>query len=521
MQHFFAALEVNKQIYFGSQNGHVWVYNKTNAKFDLLQLPTTVSVTQIKKLGSCYEYGYGVNVDLNIALEYYKEAALRMDPFAIFRIGYFYQNGLGGLLKDNQWAFKYYFRAYLLGSCDAMYRLAAFYEKGEVCSKNLEQAVMLYYLSGSSMKDAKRCESLLSKDSINEPTKYSEAYLKYSKDPYNNSKAMYLLSQVYKYGDSVFKKDENLWKLWLEKSACNEFAPAMAELGEQYMKEERYSDAVKWLNKASVNGDQKSMSNLAFIYSLKIPGISATDELIVDLYITAGEFNTIRKHYSNLSNVSDNQFKARQIEMYKLLNGLEIKQSPNTATPINTYKEPVNNNPKSSKMVNCTHCNGSGKVCEVKRVKVLRGPEANRATVIPAQGEFILTTDEMRVYVGDGTQAGGQAISTSNFVVTGNQCLNSKNRSLAWWISTISGKREALVLTKGNYNINYNFTIPANITLVIESGAKITIAAGITLTNNAQIIAGDYAIFEINGTSFLHSHSFAQYTPIYLHFCVL
>ncbi|MFW9602566.1 MAG: two-component regulator propeller domain-containing protein, partial [Prevotella sp.] len=34
MQHFFAALEVNKQIYFGSQNGHVWVYNKTNAKFD-------------------------------------------------------------------------------------------------------------------------------------------------------------------------------------------------------------------------------------------------------------------------------------------------------------------------------------------------------------------------------------------------------------------------------------------------------------------------------------------------------
>lgn len=324
--------------------------------------------TALCKLGSCYEYGYGVNVDLNIALEYYKEAALRMDPFAIFRIGYFYQNGLGGLLKDNQWAFKYYFRAYLLGSCDAMYRLAAFYEKGEVCSKNLEQAVMLYYLSGSSMKDAKRCESLLSKDSINEPTKYSEAYLKYSKDPYNNSKAMYLLSQVYKYGDSVFKKDENLWKLWLEKSACNEFAPAMAELGEQYMKEERYSDAVKWLNKASVNGDQKSMSNLAFIYSLKIPGISATDELIVDLYITAGEFNTIRKHYSNLSNVSDNQFKARQIEMYKLLNGLEIKQSPNTATPINTYKEPVNNNPKSSKMVNCTHCNGSGKVCEVKSV---------------------------------------------------------------------------------------------------------------------------------------------------------
>ena len=52
MQHFFAALEVNKQIYFGSQNGHVWIYNKENGLFTLLQLPTSVSVTQIKKLNS-------------------------------------------------------------------------------------------------------------------------------------------------------------------------------------------------------------------------------------------------------------------------------------------------------------------------------------------------------------------------------------------------------------------------------------------------------------------------------------
>lgn len=52
MQHFYAALEVNKHIYFGSQNGHVWVYNKLKKQFNLLQLPTNGSITQIKKLNT-------------------------------------------------------------------------------------------------------------------------------------------------------------------------------------------------------------------------------------------------------------------------------------------------------------------------------------------------------------------------------------------------------------------------------------------------------------------------------------
>jgi hypothetical protein len=47
-------------------------------------------------------------------------------------------------------------------------------------------------------------------------------------------------------------------------------------------------------------------------------------------------------------------------------------------------------------------------------IQVKRGLEANRSSVTPAAGEFLYTTDEKRVYIGDGSTAGGNAISSSS-----------------------------------------------------------------------------------------------------------
>lgn len=45
-------------------------------------------------------------------------------------------------------------------------------------------------------------------------------------------------------------------------------------------------------------------------------------------------------------------------------------------------------------------------------IKVKRGLAANRTSVTPAAGEFLYTTDTKQVYIGDGTTAGGNSITT-------------------------------------------------------------------------------------------------------------
>lgn len=46
-------------------------------------------------------------------------------------------------------------------------------------------------------------------------------------------------------------------------------------------------------------------------------------------------------------------------------------------------------------------------------IKVKRGLEANRSVVTPLEGELIYTTDNKELFIGDGTTAGGNAISKS------------------------------------------------------------------------------------------------------------
>ena len=42
--------------------------------------------------------------------------------------------------------------------------------------------------------------------------------------------------------------------------------------------------------------------------------------------------------------------------------------------------------------------------------KLKRGTEANRTTITPAAGELITTTDQQRLYIGDGVTAGGKSV---------------------------------------------------------------------------------------------------------------
>jgi len=49
-------------------------------------------------------------------------------------------------------------------------------------------------------------------------------------------------------------------------------------------------------------------------------------------------------------------------------------------------------------------------------LKIKRGLEANRSGQTPAEGEFLYTTDEKKLYIGDGTTAGGNLVTSGGSV---------------------------------------------------------------------------------------------------------
>lgn len=70
-------------------------------------------------------------------------------------------------------------------------------------------------------------------------------------------------------------------------------------------------------------------------------------------------------------------------------------------------------------------------------------------------------------------------------------------------ITAIGGNQATLRIPSGTWNINSNFSIPANVTLKPERGAILSIANGVTLTINGNLDAGTYQIFAWTGTGAL------------------
>jgi hypothetical protein len=54
----------------------------------------------------------------------------------------------------------------------------------------------------------------------------------------------------------------------------------------------------------------------------------------------------------------------------------------------------------------------------IGKIKIRRGTDQERKTIIFSEAELLYTTDTKRVFVGDGTTSGGIVISNKNFVVT-------------------------------------------------------------------------------------------------------
>ncbi len=51
----------------------------------------------------------------------------------------------------------------------------------------------------------------------------------------------------------------------------------------------------------------------------------------------------------------------------------------------------------------------------MSKIQINRGLEADRSSITPSSGELIYTTDEKKLYIGDGSTAGGIAVIKQRF----------------------------------------------------------------------------------------------------------
>lgn len=122
--------------------------------------------------------------------------------------------------------------------------------------------------------------------------------------------------------------------------------------------------------------------------------------------------------------------------------------------------------------------------------------DASRLSVIPAQGEQIMTEDELKLYLGDGNKAGGFTVNADNTIaVWSDQTDATKKLSLAWWIAYFNGNEATIRIPRGMHEVLYDMTIPENICLKFDKGASLKVSDTKTLTINGAIEAGLWQIF--------------------------
>jgi len=91
------------------------------------------------QLGIAFEFGQGVDKNLEQAMHWYRIAAERGDPIAQTNLGYFYETGVAGPASPTE-AAKWYLRASVSGFVRAQFNLGTLYLRGAGVERNDEVA---------------------------------------------------------------------------------------------------------------------------------------------------------------------------------------------------------------------------------------------------------------------------------------------------------------------------------------------------------------------------------------------
>jgi Major tropism determinant N-terminal domain len=130
-------------------------------------------------------------------------------------------------------------------------------------------------------------------------------------------------------------------------------------------------------------------------------------------------------------------------------------------------------------------------------IQIRRGLAADRATITPAEGELIYTTDTKIVYVGDGTTLGGNQISNTGGVsgnLSGDIALNSHNIVGAQNL-TINGTTGAI--TAAAFSGVFNGSLGTDLTI---NSRSITNGSNLTINGSTGAITASSFSGAINGS---------------------
>ena len=117
-------------------------------------------------------------------------------------------------------------------------------------------------------------------------------------------------------------------------------------------------------------------------------------------------------------------------------------------------------------------------------LQIRRGLEADRVNVLPAQGELLYTTDNKRLYIGDGNTLGGNAVSLNTTEVrttVSNQFVHSGHSGITFTYDNLTGKINAQ--TDGIY-ISGDDSVSRLVNL--GEGIKINGAGTTSVTTDAE-----------------------------------
>lgn len=257
-------------------------------------------------IGACYYQGYGVDQDLNLALEWYTKGAENGNANAQYMVGLAYTNSskyneayqwfkksaeqgnayaqkeLGvlyywgrGVVEDNDLAFEWFSKSAKNGYSWGKYWLGSMYQSGYGTSKNRETALEWYQASlGSGSDDGLKSavynamgNLFYEKDyaggnsyNINQAIKYYNMAAEL-----NNLNAIYSLGLMHKNGDGVLKNPTKA-KEYLAKSAEGGLNTAQYELAILCKDANDLQAAFKWFEKSAQSEYAPAQYELGLMY---------------------------------------------------------------------------------------------------------------------------------------------------------------------------------------------------------------------------------------------------------------
>ena len=240
------------------------------------------------------------------ALAQYRKAVELGNAGAMNNLGWMYENGQGGLAKDEAEAAKWYRKAADLGHARAMNNLGVMYKNGDGALEKDEAEAVKLYRKAAELGDEFAMTNLgwmyengwggLAKDETEAVKWYRKAV------GIGHAGAMNNLGVMYAIGHGGLAKDEAEAAKWYRKAADLGHARAMNNLGVMYkngrgglaMDE---AEAAKWYRKAADHGNSNGMSNLGWMYENGRGGVSKDGAQAARLYLSALKIDPSRQDY--------------------------------------------------------------------------------------------------------------------------------------------------------------------------------------------------------------------------------